>query len=425
MTPTVLIIIVLLLVVGGGLFFVSSNSKRKSSSAKKGQPNAKPEDKGSRGGLASGQSDQVEKVYPPTFERVERGGDNSGTTAAPIPSASAESTTLDEPGDAVCSRGGAAEEEEEGGDLPHDLYVGEGPSSDLNGALAKTKGGIGSKLAGLFKRSTIDDSFYEELEEALILSDVGVEVTMKIVEDARNIIRERKVREPAAALEAIREAMAMVMSKRDRSLHDSLGLATVWLFVGVNGVGKTTTIGKVANRYSDKKLLLAAGDTFRAAASDQLTIWADRASVPVVQGTPGADPSSVIFDAIASGRARGSDLILCDTAGRLQNKTNLIEELKKIYRTVEKAEGILGEVLLVLDATTGQNGLSQAKIFSEAVGVTGVVLTKLDGSAKGGIAFAIEETLNIPVKLVGVGEGIGDLIDFDPVAYVDSLTKVD
>ncbi len=197
------------------------------------------------------------------------------------------------------------------------------------------------------------------------------------------------------------------------------------MFVGVNGVGKTTTIGKVANRYSDKKLLLAAGDTFRAAASDQLTIWADRASVPVVQGTPGADPSSVIFDAIASGRARGSDLILCDTAGRLQNKTNLIEELKKIYRTVEKAEGILGEVLLVLDATTGQNGLSQAKIFSEAVGVTGVVLTKLDGSAKGGIAFAIEETLNIPVKLVGVGEGIGDLIDFDPVAYVDSLTKVD
>ncbi len=424
MTPTVLIIIVLLLVVGGGLFFVSSNSKRKSSSAKEGQPNAKPEDKGSRGDLASGQSDQVEKVSPPTFERVERGGDNSGATAAPIPSASAESTTLDEPRDAVLSRGGAAEEEE-GGDLPHDLYVAEGPSSDLNGALAKTKGGIGSKLSGLFKRSTIDDSFYEELEEALILSDVGVEVTMKIVEDARNIIRERKVREPSAALEAIREAMAMVMSKRDRSLHDSLGLATVWLFVGVNGVGKTTTIGKVANRYSDKKLLLAAGDTFRAAASDQLTIWADRASVPVVQGTPGADPSSVIFDAIASGRARGSDLILCDTAGRLQNKTNLIEELKKIYRTVEKAEGILGEVLLVLDATTGQNGLSQAKIFSEAVGVTGVVLTKLDGSAKGGIAFAIEETLNIPVKLVGVGEGIGDLIDFDPVAYVDSLTKVD
>ncbi|MDA8197739.1 MAG: signal recognition particle-docking protein FtsY [Actinomycetota bacterium] len=410
---TILISIVLiLLVLGGGLLFLKSNSNKKSTATAVVGSGGK-DDKG----VLSGREPSVVKDDSAVVETANRTNQ--------VPTLDDRAFVEDQNQAEAISGQFAADEELDGSSSSQSFYVSEGPTSDLNGALARTKGGFGSKLSGLFKRSAIDDSFFEELEEALILSDVGVEVTMKIVEDARSIIRERKVKEPSAALDAIRQAMTMVMSKRDRSLHDSMGTATVWLFVGVNGVGKTTTIGKVANRYSDKKLLLAAGDTFRAAASDQLTIWAERASVPVVQGTPGADPSSVIFDAIASGRARGSELILCDTAGRLQNKTNLIEELKKIYRTVEKAEGILGEVLLVLDATTGQNGLSQAKIFSEAVGVTGVVLTKLDGSAKGGIAFAIEETLNIPVKLVGVGEGIGDLIDFDPVAYVESLTQVE
>ena len=417
---TVLIIIILVLVLAGGLFLVSSSSKKRSAGPRGSQIEVGRDgsvlDSKSEGSLESNSLTSKESSTKPSSSPSERFSPNVEGVKYEVDGSEASKVEY---------VAGADKGDSISGKVSDEIYVAEGPSSDLNGALARTKGGIGSKLSGLFKRSAIDESFYEELEEALILSDVGVEVTMKIVEDARNIIKERKVKEPSAALEAIREAMSMVMSKRDRSLHDSLGTATVWLFVGVNGVGKTTTIGKVANRYSDRKLLLAAGDTFRAAASDQLTIWADRASVPIVQGTPGADPSSVIFDAIASGRARGSELILCDTAGRLQNKTNLIEELKKIYRTVEKAEGILGEVLLVLDATTGQNGLSQAKIFSEAVGVTGVVLTKLDGSAKGGIAFAIEETLNIPVKLVGVGEGIGDLVDFDPVAYVESLTQVD
>ncbi|MDA8278090.1 MAG: signal recognition particle-docking protein FtsY [Actinomycetota bacterium] len=416
---TVIIIVVLLLVLGGGFFFVSSSSKKKKSAS------LGTELGGGREAPSPGSLTEEDSAGPTGKGVLTEPITPSGAKPLDEAPSSTRGELLEAQGDDLTLAGAAGEVDGDGVEAQRSLYVAQAPSSDLNGALARTKGGIGSKLSGLFKRTAIDESFYEELEEALILSDVGVEVTMKIVEDAKNIIRERKVKDPAAALDAIREAMAMVMSKRDRSLHASLGPATVWLFVGVNGVGKTTTIGKVANRYSDKKLLLAAGDTFRAAASDQLTIWADRASVPVVQGTPGADPSSVIFDAISSGRARGSELILCDTAGRLQNKTNLIEELKKIYRTVEKAEGILGEVLLVLDATTGQNGLSQAKIFSEAVGVTGVVLTKLDGSAKGGIAFAIEETLNIPVKLVGVGEAIGDLIDFDPVAYVESLTQVE
>jgi fused signal recognition particle receptor len=195
------------------------------------------------------------------------------------------------------------------------------------------------------------------------------------------------------------------------------------LFVGVNGVGKTTTIGKLAKREADagNRVVMAAGDTFRAAAAEQLTTWAERSGAEIVRGTPGADPSSVVFDAVASATARGADLVLADTAGRLHTKTNLMEELRKVRRVAEKGAGVVTETLLVLDATTGQNGLAQARQFTEAVDVTGVVLTKLDGSAKGGIVVAIQQELGIPVKLVGLGEGIEDLVVFDPDEFVEAL----
>lgn len=282
-------------------------------------------------------------------------------------------------------------------------------------------------LQGLFKRNAIEESFWGEVEDSLILSDVGLDQATPIVEAAKERVRRERITDPVAALEAIRAAMLEALSHADRSLLVEGDRPVVWLFVGVNGVGKTTTIGKVAHQMSGegRSVMLAAADTFRAAAADQLGLWAERAGAEIVRGAPGGDPAAVLFDAISSARAKGTDVVLGDTAGRLQNKLNLIEELKKIYRTVEKAQGNLGEVLLVLDATVGQNGLAQAKVFSEAVGVTGVVLTKLDGSAKGGIAFAIEETFKIPVKMVGVGERIGDLIPFDPKAYVESLTALD
>ena len=285
---------------------------------------------------------------------------------------------------------------------------------------------IAGAFGALFKRRALDDTFWGELEDSLILADVGLDTAMRIVEESRLKVRQAKLTDPALALQSVREAMQDSLLGVDRHLMLEGAKPVVWLFVGVNGVGKTTTIGKVANQLCDsgKTVMMAGADTFRAAAADQLGLWAQRAKAEIVSGAPGSDPASVFFDAITSARARGFDIVLGDTAGRLHNKFNLIEELKKIYRTVEKAQGTLGEVLLVLDATVGQNGLAQAKVFSEAVGVTGVVLTKLDGSAKGGIAFAIEQSFKIPVKLVGVGEGIDDLAPFDPKEYVESLTSL-
>ncbi len=301
------------------------------------------------------------------------------------------------------------------------------PPASIQEGLKRSRRPFSAAIGGMFKRNAIEESFWGEVEDSLILSDVGLDQATRIVEAARERVRRERISDPEAALGAIRGAMLEALSHADRSLVVEGERPVVWLFVGVNGVGKTTTIGKVANQMGaeGKSVLLAAADTFRAAAADQLSLWAERSGAEIVRGAAGGDPASVLFDAISSARAKGTDLVLGDTAGRLHNKFNLIEELKKIYRTVEKAQGTLGEVLLVLDATVGQNGLAQAKVFSEAVGVTGVVLTKLDGSAKGGIAFAIEETFKIPVKLVGVGERIGDLIPFDPKTYVESLTALD
>jgi len=243
-----------------------------------------------------------------------------------------------------------------------------------------------------------------------------------MLDRVREQVKADKVKDPEILMKLLREEMTQQLDGHDISLRANAS-PSIWLFVGVNGVGKTTTIGKLANREvkAGKSVVLGAGDTFRAAAAEQLETWADRAGAGFIRGAEGADPGSVIFDAVEHAAAGGSDLVLADTAGRLHTKTNLMEELSKVRRVAEKARGEITEVLLVLDATTGQNGLIQAKQFTDTVDVTGVVLTKLDGSAKGGIVLAIQSELGIPVKLVGLGEGIDDLVEFEPTEFVDAL----
>jgi fused signal recognition particle receptor len=291
----------------------------------------------------------------------------------------------------------------------------------LRSRLSKARSAFGSALGSTFSRG-VDAETWDDLEAALILADVGVETTVSVLDAVRAEAEANQVTEA----EDLRPLLIAELNRRlagfDRTLKREAKPA-VWLFVGVNGVGKTTTIGKLAQRRSHdgESVVLAAGDTFRAAAAEQLTAWAERADSTIIRGAEGGDPSSVIFDAVEHAAAAGSDLVLADTAGRLHNKSNLMDELSKVRRVAEKGAGTVDEVLLVLDATTGQNGLVQARQFTEAVEVTGVVLTKLDGSAKGGIVLAIHEELGIPVKLVGVGEQIDDLIDFEPEDFVDAL----
>lgn len=289
--------------------------------------------------------------------------------------------------------------------------------------LTKSRKAFTGFLGGLVGLGALDDEAWEELEEALIRADIGVSTSMKLLEDVKETASEQKVEGGAEILPLLKERMRAEIADKDRSLTIDDGETNVWLFVGVNGVGKTTTIGKLGKRLKAEgnTVLMAAGDTFRAAAAEQLTMWAERSEVEIVRGVEGGDPSSVIFDGVQAAQARGCNVVLADTAGRLQNKANLMDELSKVRRVAAKEPGHVSEVLLVIDATTGQNGLSQAKVFAEAVDVTGVVLTKLDGSAKGGIVFAIESELGIPVKLVGLGEGVDDLIDFDPDEFVDAL----
>lgn len=290
--------------------------------------------------------------------------------------------------------------------------------------LKKTRSGVMGRMAGLFARNNFDDEFYEELEEILIGADVGVETTLELVENLRKKVREEKARESQEVMDLLKGLLLDILGRETVPLSKADGKPTVILVLGVNGVGKTTTIGKLASRYrkEGKKVLLAAGDTFRAAAIEQLEIWAERSQSEIIRHQQGSDPSAVLFDGVSAGISRGSDVVLCDTAGRLHNKANLMEELKKVRRVVEKAmPGAPHEVLLVLDATTGQNALSQAKVFNEVAPLSGVVLTKLDGTAKGGIVIAIAKELDVPVKFVGVGEGSEDLQPFDPNEYVDGL----
>lgn len=288
--------------------------------------------------------------------------------------------------------------------------------------LTRTKENIGHSFDSLFA-GELDDDFYDDLEETLILSDMGMDTTMKAVDELRRRCKEEKVKDAAGARDVLRAVLVDMLAVGD-SVLDLSKSPSVILVIGVNGVGKTTTIGKLGAKLKadGKRVLFAAGDTFRAAAADQLEIWADRAGVELVRQHEGADPAAVVFDAMQSAKARKSDVVLVDTAGRLHNKQNLMNELTKIGKVIDRElPGSRGETLLVLDATTGQNGLIQAKQFMEAAGITGIVLTKLDGSAKGGIVIAIAQELKVPVKFIGVGEGIDDLMPFEPENFIKAL----
>ena len=280
-----------------------------------------------------------------------------------------------------------------------------------------------SSISSVFTASELDDDFYDELEERLILADLGVETTEKAVDGLREKVRAQKLKTADEARTALREVLCGMLQVGSSALKLDTKPSVV-LVIGVNGVGKTTTIGKIANqlRLQGKKVLLCAGDTFRAAAADQLEIWAERAHVDIIRQHEGADPAAVVYDAICAAKARGADVILCDTAGRLHNKANLMNELGKISRILSRElPGSSKEVLLVLDGTTGQNGLIQARQFQQIAGVTGIVLTKLDGTAKGGVVVAVADALQIPVKFIGVGEQMDDLVAFEPAAFVEAL----
>ena len=290
--------------------------------------------------------------------------------------------------------------------------------------LAKTRNAMASTLGSVFSGfSQIDDDFYDELEESLILADLGVDTALKATDRLRKVVREQHLKEPEEAKSALKEILVDMLSVGESGLNLSTKPAVI-LVIGVNGVGKTTTIGKLAAKLTGegKKVLLVAGDTFRAAAADQLEIWAGRSGADIVRQYEGADPAAVVFDGIQAAKSRGADVILVDTAGRLHNKTNLMNELNKISRIVERElPDAAREVLLVLDGTTGQNGLIQAKQFKEIVGVTAIALTKLDGTAKGGIVIAVADALQIPVKFVGVGEQVDDLMPFEAKDFVEAL----
>jgi len=290
----------------------------------------------------------------------------------------------------------------------------------------KTALSLAGVFGGVRARGGITNETWDDLEEALLKADVGIGVTDALLDSLRGRVKAKEISTPDELILALQREMTSRLEGANRELNFAQldeGRINVWLFVGVNGVGKTTTIGKVSAQQAElgRSLVLAAGDTFRAAAAEQLGTWAERSGAELVRGAEGGDPSSVIFDGIQRAAAKGFDLVLGDTAGRLQNKSNLMDELRKVRRIADREPGQVTEVLLVIDATTGQNGLSQAREFTDAAGVTGVVLTKLDGSAKGGIVFAIETEMGIPIKLVGLGETIGDLVAFNPDEYVSAL----
>ena len=292
----------------------------------------------------------------------------------------------------------------------------------LRNRLGSTRGAFATRLAAVRGRDEVDVATWERLEEALILADVGVVPSEALLA----LVRERAAVEGASGGDGVvgilKEEIVGRLDGADRTLSVA-GAPSVWLFVGVNGVGKTTTIGKVGRRQvaQGRRVVFAAGDTYRAAAVDQLALWAERAGATVIRGAEGADPSSVVFDAVEHAAAMGADLVLADTAGRVHTRRNLMDELAKVRRVAGKGAGTVTETLLVLDATTGQNGLVQARQFGEAADVTGLILTKMDGSARGGIVLAVEHELGIPVKFVGVGEGLDDLVLFEPGEFVDAL----
>lgn len=294
--------------------------------------------------------------------------------------------------------------------------------------LSKTRENIVSGIDSIFSGySSIDEDFYEEIEEILVMGDIGINTTTSIIERLKEQVSERHIKDPQECKQLLMDSIKEQMAVGEKA-YEFENRKSVILVIGVNGVGKTTSVGKLAGKLKDqgKKVIMAAADTFRAAAGEQLSQWANRAGVELIGGQDGADPASVVYDAIAAAKARNADVLICDTAGRLHNKKNLMEELRKIYRIIEKEypEAYL-ETLVVLDGTTGQNALAQAKQFHEVANVTGIILTKLDGTAKGGIAVAIESELDIPVKYIGVGETIDDLQKFDANEFVNALFNVE
>jgi fused signal recognition particle receptor len=297
------------------------------------------------------------------------------------------------------------------------------PKPRFRDRLGKARSFLSGYWGSVRSKTQIDDETWEDLEEALVRADVGMKITSEVLDDLRGRVKKEGIANPDELIEALKTDLKKSLTVADRSLRFEPGAPNVWLFVGVNGVGKTTTIGKVGAQQTaeGRSVIMAAGDTFRAAAAEQLELWSKRVGAQLVRGAEGGDPGAVVFDAVERAAARHVDLVLADTAGRLHTKVNLMEELKKVRRVADKPPGRVTEVLLVIDATTGQNGLVQAKQFTEAVDVTGVVLTKLDGTAKGGIAVAIQNDLGIPIKLVGLGETAADLVAFDPDEFVDAL----
>ncbi|MDD4802047.1 MAG: signal recognition particle-docking protein FtsY [Syntrophomonas sp.] len=291
--------------------------------------------------------------------------------------------------------------------------------------LSKTRKNLGGKIESLVKSSKkLDEEFYEELEDILIQADVGMNTSLDLVKSIRTAAKKQKIKEPAEVTQLIQNEIASLLGVNPVPLNKCAEKPSIILVVGVNGAGKTTTIAKLAYRYKNEKqkVILAAADTFRAAAIDQLQIWADRVGVELIKHLEGADPGAVVYDAVNAARARQADVLIIDTAGRLQNKVNLMKEIGKVRKVIEREiPSAPHEVLLVLDATTGQNAISQAKIFEESTGVTGIVLTKLDGTAKGGIVIAVTKELDIPVKLVGTGESLEDLRDFSPQIFAQAL----
>ncbi len=293
--------------------------------------------------------------------------------------------------------------------------------------LSKTGNNLLSGFDSVFGLTEIDDDFYEELEEILIMADLGVETTTKIIDMLQTRVKDERIKKPNEVKEVLKQTLKDMM-RTDEQMYDFEDEDAVVLVVGVNGVGKTTTIGKIANNFKNagESVILAAGDTFRAAAIDQLEMWADRVGVPIVKSEPNADPGSVIFDALASMKSKNATKLICDTSGRLHNKKNLMNELTKLFKIIDKnSEDLRKEVLLVLDATTGQNALAQAKEFETIGKIDGIVLTKLDGTAKGGIAIAIKDQLDVPIKYIGVGEQVDDLIKFNEDSFVDALFTED
>ncbi|WP_287498038.1 signal recognition particle-docking protein FtsY [Alteromonas sp. AO-Serp] len=300
----------------------------------------------------------------------------------------------------------------------------------LKESLSRTKENLGSGIVSLFKGKTIDDELYEDLETQLLVADVGMDTTQKIIDHLTDSASRKDLKDAEALLDIMKQQMSGMLSQVNQPLsevmqaHDSSEGPFVILMVGVNGVGKTTTIGKLAKQFQQegKKVMLAAGDTFRAAAVEQLQVWGERNDIPVIAQHTGADSASVLYDALEAAKSRGTDILIADTAGRLQNKNNLMEELKKVVRVMKKINpNAPHEVMLTLDAGTGQNAISQAKLFNEAVGLTGITLTKLDGTAKGGVIFSIADKFKIPIRYIGVGESIDDLRQFDGQEFIDAL----